>query len=232
MKQCARIEKLLSEYISGELSQSLSSRVESHLGTCPACRQALSETEAVIGSLRNDAQPEPDPAFWHYYRATLRERYAASLSDARRPRVDLSWLRTPRFAYALAGAALCIMAVAVGNRLYGPGGATAPGPEPIAAISNVDEWTWSDSLQLASLSEEEIMALETLTIDLEDPSALDPALGPSGGLSEEIATLEADEVDQLYDSLLDYYPEVDHRPSRSTDGRDYGTIRSSERRLA
>ena len=231
MKQCARIEKLLSEYISGELSRPLSSRVESHLAACPACRQTLRETEAVIGSLRSDARPEPDAAFWQNYRATLRERYAASLSETRRPRVDLSWLRTPRFAYALAGAALCIMAVAVGNRLYGPGRPTAPGTEPIAAISNVDEWTWSDSSQLASLTEEEITALETLTIDLEDPSALDPALGPSGGLSEEIAALEPDEVDQLYDSLLDHYPEADRHPSRSTDERDYGTIRSSERRL-
>lgn len=228
MKQCSRIEKLLSEYITGELSKPLSSRVESHLGACPACRQILHETEAVVGALRGD-QREPDAAFWQNYRATLRERYAASLSKTRRPRLDLSWLRTPRFAYALAGAALCIMAVAVGTRLYGPGRAPTPGAEPIVAISHVEEWLWSDSLQLASLTEEEITTLETLTIDLEDPSALDPALGPSGGLSEEIATLEADEVDQLYDSLLDYYPEVDRQPSRSTDERN---IRSSERRLA
>jgi len=207
------------------------SRIEGHLGACRSCRQALRETEAVIGFIRDDAPAEPSAAFWQDYRATLRERYAESLQRTGQSNFSLARLRTPRFAYALAVASLCIIAIAVGTRLYGPGRTPTPGTEPFTAISSVDEWMWSDSLQLASLTEEEIAALDALTIDLEDPSVLDPALGPAGGLTEEITALEPDEVDQLYDSLIQLYPEIDHNPPRSTDQRDR-TIGSRERRWA
>lgn len=60
---CSVIDKLLSPYLDGELSDQAAESVETHLNTCARCRdelESLRHTVAAIGDLPHEATPEHD----------------------------------------------------------------------------------------------------------------------------------------------------------------------------
>jgi anti-sigma factor RsiW len=58
--RCSQVLEMLSQYLDGELSADLASRVEQHVLACDWCRKFGAEFAAVVNSLREKlAAPEP-----------------------------------------------------------------------------------------------------------------------------------------------------------------------------
>lgn len=62
--RCARIRKLMSRYLDGELRISENFFVSRHVDTCPACRHELDELQAAMKLIRGLPEVSAPPAFW------------------------------------------------------------------------------------------------------------------------------------------------------------------------
>jgi len=62
--RCARIRKLMSRYLDGELRTSEKFFVSRHINNCPTCRHELDELQAAMKLLRGLPEMSAPPAFW------------------------------------------------------------------------------------------------------------------------------------------------------------------------
>jgi len=60
--KCIDLESLLCDYVDGTLSAAEVATVELHLEGCPACRELVSDSQAVIGFMEKAADVEPPAA--------------------------------------------------------------------------------------------------------------------------------------------------------------------------
>ncbi len=58
--ECKNIEKLLIDYIEGELSPEVKQKVEEHLSACVICQKQKQEIERVFSVFDQDQVPEPN----------------------------------------------------------------------------------------------------------------------------------------------------------------------------
>ena len=60
--KCIDLESLLCDYVDGTLSQAEKATVELHLEGCPACRELVADSQAVVGFMEKAADVEPPAA--------------------------------------------------------------------------------------------------------------------------------------------------------------------------
>jgi anti-sigma factor RsiW len=58
--RCSKVLALLSEYVDGELDESVVAKVENHLRGCPNCERFGRNFGSMVISLREESQPSPD----------------------------------------------------------------------------------------------------------------------------------------------------------------------------
>lgn len=62
--RCARVQKLMSRYLDGELRTSEKYFVSRHINICPACRHELDELQSAMKLIRVLPEVSAPPAFW------------------------------------------------------------------------------------------------------------------------------------------------------------------------
>jgi anti-sigma factor RsiW len=72
--RCEQVERLLIDYLEGELGATEAAAVREHLAACGACAAEEAAFESTRELLRNDAYTEPSPFYWTRFDARLRER--------------------------------------------------------------------------------------------------------------------------------------------------------------
>jgi len=72
--RCEQVDRLLIDYLEGELGPAEAAAVREHLEKCTACAAELAAFESTRELLRNDAYVEPSPFYWTRFNARLRER--------------------------------------------------------------------------------------------------------------------------------------------------------------
>jgi anti-sigma factor RsiW len=60
--RCSEVLAVLSEYVDGELDDSVVAKVENHLLGCPNCERFGRNFGSMVVSLRNESQQSPDAA--------------------------------------------------------------------------------------------------------------------------------------------------------------------------
>lgn len=131
--KCQEVERQLSTYLDGELSDHATSALRGHLRTCEACR-ALADAEAkLVESLRQLPALEPPPALWQAVRAQLAEQEIADARAGRGARLWASvWRGARPYLPGLGGAALAAAAAAL---LWWPSGKPALAPVTTATVN-------------------------------------------------------------------------------------------------
>ena len=92
------------------LEGSAASAAVAHLDECPGCTAQLSALRSAIGAISTDDAPDPSPLFWEHFSSGVNQRIDAPRSGW------TDWLRQPRLAAVVAGAAVLI-ALAFGARM-------------------------------------------------------------------------------------------------------------------
>ena len=59
-RECEHVRATFSDYLDGELPSDEARRVETHVGICPRCRQALTNLRVTLGGLGRLAGAEHD----------------------------------------------------------------------------------------------------------------------------------------------------------------------------
>jgi anti-sigma factor RsiW len=72
--RCQQVDRLLLDYLEGELSAAESAAVREHLAECTACAAEAAAFESTRELLRNDGYVEPSPFYWTRFNARLRQR--------------------------------------------------------------------------------------------------------------------------------------------------------------
>ena len=72
--RCEQVERLLIDYLEGELGETEASAVREHIAECMACAGEVAAFESTRELLRNDAYVEPSPFYWTRFNARLRQR--------------------------------------------------------------------------------------------------------------------------------------------------------------
>lgn len=130
MERCERYRHLLAAEAGNDLEPGLSSRLRSHLGSCPSCRAESDAYRNVILLARNAFQEAPGLP------APVRARVLASaLEAASRPRFWQGWLLSnplrPALLGATAAAALVLVTMMVGRSWKPEAGQPAYAPVKI-----------------------------------------------------------------------------------------------------
>lgn len=98
---CEDIEVLISAYIDGEVTDEERQIVEQHLAVCQSCQATLSDFSDLHTLFGEITKQEAAPGF--------RQRVTQRIDTAPRFSFDLSWLRVPRFVYALCVSLLIVL---------------------------------------------------------------------------------------------------------------------------
>lgn len=72
--RCDQVEKLLVEYVDGELNAGERTAVSEHVDSCPSCADELAALEKMKLMLTEDGYVEPSSFYWTRFGARLRER--------------------------------------------------------------------------------------------------------------------------------------------------------------
>ena len=72
--RCRRVERLLSDYIDGCLSESQRIIIEEHLKGCSLCRASLKRLEDTLALIKIKAAESPSEAYWNRFWPRLRSR--------------------------------------------------------------------------------------------------------------------------------------------------------------
>lgn len=106
--RCDQVQRLLIDYIEGELSPADMAAVREHIEECRDCAAEAAAFESTRDLLRNDGYVEPSPFYWTRFHARLRERMGRGSAWAG---VDDRWgVLVPR----LAPVAVAVLCFAVG----------------------------------------------------------------------------------------------------------------------
>jgi anti-sigma factor RsiW len=120
MSKHCRIERYLTAYADGELSERLRRKVEAHLKMCPACARELDLLAASDRLLRTARPPRPSGEQWQRFRSGLSHALDDVDREARRstriPEVRPVCRDPRRRIVAVAGAcaAVALLALAIG----------------------------------------------------------------------------------------------------------------------
>ncbi len=90
MMRCADVERLVTDYVDGDLDERRSSALRGHLRVCAACAARVEDEVAVRESAAGLEPLDPPTDMWSAIDARLAE---AEIADARRSRVWLWWQR-------------------------------------------------------------------------------------------------------------------------------------------
>jgi len=121
--RCEQVERLLIDYLEGELGETEASAVREHIAECMACAGEVAAFESTRELLRNDAYVEPSPFYWTRFNARLRQRMRRGAWAG----ADDRWgVLVPR----LAPVAVAVLCFAVGMWL---------GLSPAGSVSGVAE---------------------------------------------------------------------------------------------
>jgi hypothetical protein len=88
--RCADVERLVTDYVDGDIDERRSSALRGHLRVCEACAARVEDEVAVRESAASLAPLDPPADLWSAIDARLAE---AEIADARRSRVWLWWQR-------------------------------------------------------------------------------------------------------------------------------------------
>src|SRR6185503_5104567 len=88
--RCADVERLVTEYVDGELDERRSSALRGHLRVCTGCAARVEDEVAVRETAGSLAPLDPPADLWAAIDTRLAE---AEIADARRSRVWLWWQR-------------------------------------------------------------------------------------------------------------------------------------------
>lgn len=69
--KCRRVEKDLSAYLDGRLSDEAKRRVEGHLKTCPRCGERFEELSRIQSALSEFPRRDPSPFLWTRVKAGI-----------------------------------------------------------------------------------------------------------------------------------------------------------------
>ncbi|MFC1835076.1 anti-sigma factor family protein [Thermodesulfobacteriota bacterium] len=103
--ECRKYQLEISLLIDGELNESSAANLNEHVRTCPECRAAYEETEALNGRLKNAGLPLPPPALAR----KVKERLAGETSVADERALFPQWVRVPLIAV------IVLLAIGIGN---------------------------------------------------------------------------------------------------------------------
>ena len=123
MSGSCRIERYLTAFVDGELSERLRRKVESHVARCERCARELDSIRASDRILKAHVPPEVSEDRWKQFRLELgRELDIASrerVRSARMPEARPIYATGQRRVFALAAAAVVVLFVAL---VVGPAG--------------------------------------------------------------------------------------------------------------
>ena len=128
--RCQRAKKWMAAAVDGELSPRRRRALDGHLATCAACRRELAATERMLTALEGLPMEAAVPASLE--QATLRRVRLAAADEAERApaRRWTRWLPLP--AFALATAAVLVLAIGIVRRTGEVPVAPAVRPKPTA----------------------------------------------------------------------------------------------------
>lgn len=72
--RCEETQKLLVEFLEGELDADERARVQAHIETCETCAAELDAFRRTMALLEDDGYVEPEPFYWTRFEAGLRAR--------------------------------------------------------------------------------------------------------------------------------------------------------------
>lgn len=143
MSDCRKCRDLMIEARYGELDAVGRERLERHLAACPECAAASESLRADLDLLDRRRRPEPGQAFWDGYWDRLSRRVLwESIEEGGRPSLlgrlasALGRVRLPRWSLQAAGAAaLLLVGVLIGSRIFSPSRGPAPATTTAAALA-------------------------------------------------------------------------------------------------
>ena len=104
--KCIDLESLLCDYVDGTLSGAEKATVELHLESCPACRELVTDSQAVIGFMEKAADVEPPAALVNQI---LFEARSGKSAPVKKPGAAGNWISKllepvlqPKFAMGMA----------------------------------------------------------------------------------------------------------------------------------
>ena len=128
--RCQRAQKLMTAAVDGELSPRRRRALDGHLAACAGCRRELGMTERMLAAL--EALPMETPVSASLEQATLRRVRLAEADEAERASAPRWSLRLPLAAFALATAAVLVLAIGIVRRTGEVPGAPEVGTAPKA----------------------------------------------------------------------------------------------------
>ncbi len=90
---CGKIQRMLGLYLSGGLPEKRRRHVESHIASCPRCREEVRRYEAAYEILDRVEDIRPSEDFQRRLRSRLRRQYAEPAKAQPRRRAALIWTR-------------------------------------------------------------------------------------------------------------------------------------------
>ena len=111
-------EEVLNDYVERELSPAEHVRIATHLQTCADCALVVAEFQHIVRDASALGAIEPPPHVWTRIKSTVESRQSTvdsqvvAPSTPSAPRAPIRW---PRFAWAMATAALIVMAFFIGR---------------------------------------------------------------------------------------------------------------------
>ena len=126
--RCQRAQKWMTAAVDGELAPRRRRALDAHLAACAACRRELAVTERMLTAL--EGLPMEAAVSARLEQATLRRVRLAAADEAERAPASrwTRWLPLP--AFALATAAVLVLAIGIVRRTGGVPGAPAVRPAP------------------------------------------------------------------------------------------------------
>ena len=132
--RCDQVEKLLVEYVDGELNAGERTAVSEHIELCESCANELAALERMKLLLSDDGYVEPSPFYWTRFSARLRERMWGRWEVA-----EDRWFRLlPRLVPAVIALAFFSLGVWVGLRPV-TGGVSEPAVPGLSAGQSLAE---------------------------------------------------------------------------------------------
>lgn len=162
MSTCAEVRDGLPAYVDGALDAEAERRAAEHLAACPSCAAEAAALRAILARAAALPAPEPSPAFWREFEASVRARVTAR--PAPRPS---RWTRVVEWAAGLTGlrpapvlVAASVLGLLLAIGLVRSDRPTHPGP-PAEVVTASQDLAIGQDLdlfqQLDLLEEEEVL---------------------------------------------------------------------------
>ncbi len=129
--RCQRARKWMTAAVDGELSPRRRRALDGHLAACAACRRELAVTERMLAAL--EGLPMEAAVSARLEQATLRRVRLAAADEAERAPASRWRLWLPLPAFALATAAVLVLAIGIVRRA-----GEVPGPPAVRPAPKVD----------------------------------------------------------------------------------------------